>query len=430
MRRRARPRPPLWPGPCICATVPRLAYAAVREVAIDEENVEGVEEPQEVVRLQVDGREILLIGTAHVSKESSELVRRVIEEERPDAVCVELDQRRYEALSQRRQWQELDLRQLIRRRQLTTLLVNLLLASYQRKIGMKLGVPPGTELLEAARAAEEHDIPLALCDRDVRTTLLRAWRTMSLWQRAKLFAALVAGMFDDAEITEEDLRRLRSKDLLSELLQELSRVMPQLKKVLIDERDQYLAERIRATAGAKVVAVVGAGQREGIVALLESGTSTPLAPLDEVPNPTAVWKWVGWAIPVVILGALGLIAWTQGSDVAGQNLMFWILANGIPSSIGAALALAHPVTVLTAFLAAPVTSLTPVIGAGYVTAFVQAWVQPPLVRDFEQVTQDASTLRMWWRNRLLRVLLAFILPTLGSVIGTYVGGYEILSNLF
>lgn len=403
----------------------------LREVEITEDSAGGVEQPEEeVVRIRLGEREILLVGTAHVSQESTDLVRRVIEEERPDAVCVELDERRYQALSQRKSWQELDLRQVIRRRQLTTLMVNLLLASYQRKIGMKLGVMPGTELLEAARAAQERDIPLALCDRDVRTTLLRAWRTMSLWQRAKLFAGLMAGMFDETDITEEDLRKLRSKDLLSELLQELSQVMPQLKRVLIDERDRYLAERIRATEGNKVVAVVGAGHREGIAELLDSGESIELAPLDEIPRAFPLWKWVGWGIPLVILGSLGLIAWTKGGDVAGRNLMFWILANGIPSSIGAILALAHPLTVLTAFLAAPVTSLTPVIGAGYVTAFVQAWVCPPLVRDFEQVTQEASSLRMWWRNRLLRVLLAFILPTLGSVIGTYVGGYEILSNLF
>jgi pheromone shutdown-related protein TraB len=388
------------------------------------------EYPEDVRRLELGDREYILVGTAHVSKESAALVREVIGRERPDHVCVELDEQRFQALSQKNRWENLDLRQLIRRRQLATLLMNLLLSSYQKKIGDKLGVLPGTELLEAIRAAEEADIPFSLSDRNVRTTMLRAWRSMSLWQRAKLFAGLMAGTFGGGDITEEQLRELRKKDVLSEVMAELAKVMPTLKGVLIDERDTYLAEKIRSVEGRRVVAVVGAGHVEGIARALARTTPADLGAISAIPPVSPVWRWAGWSIPAVILGSLAVIAWTKGGAVAGQSLRFWILINGIPSGIGAVLALAHPLTVVVAVLAAPITSLTPVIGAGYVTAFVQAYLRPPRVRDFQSVTEDVASAPQWWRNRLLRVLLAFVFPSLGSMIGTYVGGAEIISNLF
>jgi pheromone shutdown-related protein TraB len=385
---------------------------------------------QDVHRLTLGDREFILVGTAHVSRESADLVRQVIEEEQPDHVCVELDEQRYQALSQQKQWESLDLRQIIKNKQLTTLLMNLLLSSYQKRIGSKLGVMPGTELLEAVKTAEAAGIPYSLSDRNVRTTLLRAWRSMSLWQRAKMFSGLLAGTFAGEEITEEQLRELRQKDVLTEVMQELAEVMPTLKSVLIDERDAFLAQKIREAEGKRIVAVVGAGHVEGMLERLKSGAPADMERITHIPQAAPVGKIIGWAIPAIIIGSLGIIFWTKGSEVAGENLKFWILSNGVPAGLGAIAALAHPLTILTAFLAAPLTSLTPVIGAGYVTAFVQAWVSPPRVRDFQNVSEEASKIGAWWRNRLLRVLLAFIFPTLGSLIGTYVGGAEIVSNLF
>jgi pheromone shutdown-related protein TraB len=381
--------------------------------------------------VRTDGREFILVGTAHVSKESVERVRETIEGERPDRVCVELDDKRYEALSKQTQWENLDLKQVIRRKQLATLLVNLLLASFQRKIGGKLGVVPGMELLEATRAAEEHGIPFSLCDRNILVTILRAWRSMSFFQKFKLLGGLLESVFGDVEITEEELEKLRSKDVLSELMNEMAEAMPSLKTALIDERDTYLAEKIRAAEGNRIVAVVGAGHVEGIRRILaRTAPPTDLEPIETIPSAFPLWKWIGWAVPVVILGSLGLIAYTQGGAVAGRNLLYWILANGIPSGIGAILALGHPLTVLAAFLCAPITSLTPVIGAGYVCAFVQAYFQPPLVHDFQTLWQDVGSLKRWWGNRLLKVFLALIFPSIGSMIGTYLGGYEIITNLF
>jgi pheromone shutdown-related protein TraB len=376
------------------------------------------------------GRQITLVGTAHISRESADLVREVIERERPDVVCVELDAQRFEALSQKQRWDALDLKQVIRNRQLAPLLANLLLASYQKRLGGALGVLPGTELLEATKVAEELGIDVALVDRDVRVTLRRAWASMSLWKKAQLMATFFASIFEDPELSEEDLRRIRERDVLSELMDELGEALPELKRVLIDERDTYLAQRIREAEGERVVAVVGAGHVEGMKRALEATANVDLSAIDEIP-PVASWvKWIGWGVPTVILGALAWIGITQGAAAAGQNLTFWIVANGVPSLVGAVAALAHPVVIASAFFVAPVTSLIPVIGAGYVLAFLQAWLQPPLVSELERVSDDVGVPIQWWRNRLLRILLVFVLTTLGSLIGTYVGGIQIFRNAF
>lgn len=380
--------------------------------------------------IELADRQIILVGTAHVSQESVNLVRQVIEKEQPDCVCVELDEKRYEALAKRKRWEILDLKEIIRKKQLCTLLVNMVLASYQKKLGDQLGVLPGTELLEATKVAEKQDTPVALCDRDVRVTMRRAWHSTSFLKKNYLLASLFASMFDRTELTEEKLTELKETDVLSELLTELGDTLPELKQVLIDERDTFLAEKIKEAEGKRLVAVVGAGHVEGIKQALKEDRQDQMEEINTIPPVSPVWKIVGWSIPVVILASLGFIAWDKGGAVAGDNLIYWILANGIPSSIGAMLALAHPFTIIGAFAAAPITSLTPVIGAGYVTAFLQVMLRPPIVIEFETVLEDMATLTGWWKNKLLRVFLAFMLPGFGSMIGTWVGGYEIISNLF
>jgi pheromone shutdown-related protein TraB len=386
--------------------------------------------PDDVELLAIDDREIFLVGTAHVSQESVDLVKQVIATEKPDCVCVELDDKRYKALSGRKRWESLDLKQIIRNKQLSTLLVNLILSSYQKKLGMQLGVMPGSELLEATREADKHSIPISLCDRDVRVTLRRAWHKTSFLKKGYLLATLLVSLFDRTEITEEKLEQLKKKDVLSELMSELGEAMPELKKVLIDERDIHLAEKIKMSAGKKLVAVVGAGHVEGIKKKIREDHSSVLPSISTFPPVSSSIKALGWAIPLLIIGSLIAIGILKGSSAAGANLLYWILANGIPSAIGAMLAWAHPVTIASAFAAAPVTSLTPVIGAGYVTAFVQVLVRPPVVREFETVTEDMSSFSGWWKNKLLRVFLAFLLPGFGSMIGTWIGGVEIISNLF
>jgi len=386
--------------------------------------------PSDVNIVHLKDRRIFLIGTAHISRRSADLVRSIIEKEKPDCVCVELDEKRFKALSKKRRWESLDLKKIIRKKQLSTLMVNLILASYQKKLGAQIGVLPGTELMEAVNTARENGIPVSLCDRDVRITLRRAWHATAFYKKAYLLASLMAGIFDKTEITEEKLRELKQTDVLSELMSELGRAMPELKRVLIDERDTFLAEKIKEAPGEKIVAVVGAGHVEGIKKALQEDRRDQMTEINVIPPASPAWKIAGWAIPVGIIGSLAAIAWTKGGSAAGGNLLYWILVNGIPASIGAILALAHPLTIVSAFAAAPVTSLTPVIGAGYVTALVQALSQPPMVKEFETVLDDMSTMFGWWKNRLLKVFLAFLLPGIGSMIGSWVGGYEIISNLF
>lgn len=384
----------------------------------------------DVAVLTVGGKTVILVGTAHVSRESVEIVRLVIEQEHPDGVCVELDAKRFEAISHPNRWESLDLKEIIRQQQLSTLMVNLVLASFQKRLGDKLGVLPGTEMLEAIRMAEKHNVPVTLGDRDVRVTMRRAWRNTPFWKKSLLLSSLLLSIFDTTEVSEDEIRNLKKQDVLSEMMKELGTEVPTLKVALIDERDRYLAKKIVEAPGTRTVAVVGAGHVAGICQIIEQQISVDLEELNYIPPVSPMWKVVGWSIPLLIVGSIAWIGWQKGADAAGENALFWILANGIPSGIGGILAMAHPLTILTAFVSAPFTSLTPVIGVGYVTAFVQAYLQPPIVRDFQTVAEDIAIPGRWWKSRLLRVFLAFLLPTIGSIIGTWVGGTRIVSNLF
>ncbi|RJP63403.1 MAG: TraB family protein, partial [Ignavibacteriales bacterium] len=225
-------------------------------------------------------------------------------------------------------------------------------------------------------------------------------------------------------------KELRDSDILNELMSELGKAMPVLKTVLIDERDVYLSQKIKESKGNKIVAVVGAGHLSGIVKMMESDVTEDLAKYEVIPPVSPLWKTIGYAIPLIIIGAIVYIGISQGSQAASDNAIYWILANGIPSALGSAIAWGHPLTILISFIAAPFTSLTPLIGAGYVAAFVQLMLVPPKVKEFETVSVEVLKAKNWWKNRLLRILLVFILASLGSALGTYVGMFEIVKNLF
>jgi len=379
--------------------------------------------------LRDNDRTIILVGTAHISQESVDLVKTVIEQEQPDCVCLELDDQRYQALSQKKKWQTRDLKKIIKDKQLSTLLISLLMASYQKRLGGTMGVTPGAELLAAAEMANRYHIPISLCDRDVRITLRRAWKSTSFIKKGYLLSSLLASIFDKEEITEEKLAELKQQDVLSELMAEMGETLPDLKRVLIDERDLFLIEKIKASPGRQIVAVVGAGHIDGMKKKFNDDNQDQISEISTIPPVSRGFKILGWTIPLLIISSLVVIGMQKGASIAGANVLFWILANGIPAAIGALLALAHPLTTIGAFASAPLTSLTPVIGAGYVTAFIQVMTRPPVVKEFESVGDDIATFRGWWKNKLLRVFLVFILTGLGSAIGTWVGGYEIFKNL-
>lgn len=379
--------------------------------------------------VQVQDKTIALVGTAHLSRQSIDLVERIISQERPDTVCIELDHRRYQTLSQPKSWENLDLKQLIRKKQLSTLLVSLILSAYQKRLGGQMGVMPGAELLTAAQTAEILGIPVLLCDRDVRITLRRAWRNTPWFKKGYLLAALVASFFEKPELDEEKLAAMRKQDVLAELMEELGTSLPHTKKVLIDERDLYMAEHIKQASGQRIVAVVGAGHLEGICQVIGTDHSAALAEITTVRPVSRSWKALAWLIPLGIILALMATGFRHGAEQFKANAIYWTLVNGIPAALGVIAARAHPATIATALVGAPFTSLTPLIGVGYVCAFVQVLFCPPLVREFEQIQNDISSFSGWWRNRLLRVFLVFLLSSLGSVLGTFLGSYRIFNTL-
>lgn len=387
-------------------------------------------ESPDVYSIEYSDKKIILIGTAHISKKSANLVRNTIVSENPDIVCIELDDKRLDSLQNKNKWDNLDLKTIIKQKQLSTLIINILLASYQKKLGSKLGVFPGVELLEATKIAEENNIPIDLVDRDVRITLKRAWRSMSFIQKVKFMSLGFAALFSNEEISEKDLEELKNKDVLTELIEDLGKSMPSLKKVLIDERDSYLAEKVKNAEGSKILAVVGAGHVQGIISKIKTNENVNLEEITFIPKASPISKIIGWSIPIIIIGSILYIGYDKGFNEAGTNALIWILANGIPSAIGAILAFGHPIAIISVFFAAPLTSLTPLIGAGYVAAFVQSYFKPPVVFEIQNVSEDINKPLFWWKNKLLRILLVFILSGLGSVLGTYVGAYKIISNLF
>ncbi len=387
-------------------------------------------ENTDIKRLSLDGREYVLVGTAHISQESVETVKAVIREENPDTVCVELDEQRHRALRNPDHWQSLNLVQILRQGQAPFLLANLALASFQKRMGLQTGVKPGAELAAAAVTAEETGKELKLVDREIRTTLLRAWRGAGLWKKLNLMAGLMAGLFEKQELNEEELAKLRQTDTLSAMLDEMAEVLPTVKTVLVDERDTYMAHHIRMAPGDKIVAIIGAAHMPGILAKLERNFSDQeIAELSAVPEKTRLSKIIPWLIPAVVVGLFIFGFFAGDTDRITEAAVAWILANGLLSALGALLAMGHPLTILTAFIAAPITSLNPTIGAGFVTGLVQAVIAPPQVSDMERVAEDIAGLRGWWRNRLTRVLLVFFLSSLGSAIGTLVA-FGWLKDLF
>lgn len=369
-------------------------------------------------RLSFQGKEILLVGTAHVSLESAELVERVIAEESPDTVAVELCEARYQALRQKRRWQETNIVKVIREKKAFVLLMNLILAYFQRKLGRNLGIRPGEEMLRAVQAAEKAGAKVHLADRDIRVTLSRTWRLMGFWAKLKLLAQLLVSSGGLDELTAEDVEELKKKDVLEALLQEIGESMPAIRSVLIDERDRYLVEMIRNSPGDKVVAVVGAGHVPGIQRYWEEPVD--LEALKQIPPPGRWRGAVKWGLPILILALFAAGFFRAGTSAGADMIQWWLLANGTLSGLGALAALAHPLTILVAVAAAPLTSLNPMMAAGWVAGLTEAFLGKPKVRDFEGLTDDLSTVRGFWRNKISRILLVVVFTNIGSSLGTFV----------
>lgn len=388
------------------------------------------------INLNLNDKNIILLGTAHVSKESCDEVRSVIEAQKPDCVAIELDEQRYASLNDSEGWKNLDIIKVLKEKKGFLLMANLVMANYQRKMGANVGVKPGDEMRAGIDAAKNLGIPCEMVDRPIQTTLRRAWGMNSGSGKIKLLSALFASAFDKEEISGEQIEELKNKSEMDGMMQELSDYMPGVKKVLIDERDFYLASHIWQAVNKSdrksVVAVLGAGHLPGVQKNLEEiaagklGTDTQ--EISSLPPKKAGSKILGWAIPVLIV-ALIAAGFVYGGKTKGLNLVgSWVFWNAVLAGIGALVAGGHPLTVLVSAVGAPFTSLCPLVGVGMFAGIVQAVVCKPKVKDLENVQNDISV-KGFYRNRLLRVLLVFFLSSIGSSIGTFVGGSTILVSV-
>ncbi|MFP4259287.1 MAG: TraB/GumN family protein [Desulfovermiculus sp.] len=383
--------------------------------------------PSSVTTVDVHGKTVHIVGTAHVSQASVDDVRRTISMTQPDTVCVELCPSRFQAMIQPDDWKKMDIYRVVKEKKSLFLLIQLILSAFYRSIARQLGVQPGAEMLAAVNMAKEQGAGLILADRDVNITLKRVWGYLSWWHKLKMLFHLLTSLILPHNVDEASIEDLKDKDQLEVVMDQMARSYPQVKKRLIDERDLYLAHSVQNAPGRVVVAVVGAGHVPGMVNALPTRIDT--ASLLELP-PASMWpRILKWAIPIIILGLLlyGLI---QGPEYSVQSISIWVLVNGVFSALAVSLALAHPITIASTFVAAPLTSLNPTIAAGWVAGLVQAWVKKPTVADLEDLPGALGSVRSFWLNPVCRILLVVVLANLGSSLGTFVAGSWIASRLF
>jgi pheromone shutdown-related protein TraB len=384
--------------------------------------------------LDLGNRQIILIGTAHVSQESIDEVNRAIREEKPCMVCVELDAGRYASMSQKENWEKLDMVKVFKEGKGFLLMANLVLSGFQRRMGLGLGVMPGEEMKTALDTARELGIPHNLCDREVQLTLRRAWARCGIWNKCKLLSSLLSSAFSTEKMSPEEIERLKNRSELEGMMEELASYLPPVKETLIDERDRYLAAKIWASASnspggtetgvSRIVAVVGAGHMKGIRAHLEkissSGEDADVSALEKTPPQGFLSRAAGWVIPAAIAALIILGFFRSGAEVSLAMLFRWVLWNGSLAALGTLVALGHPLSILVSFIGAPVATINPFIGVGIFSGVTEASLRKPRVADVQSIAEDAGTLRGIYRNRITRALLVFFLSSIGGMIGNFI----------
>jgi pheromone shutdown-related protein TraB len=371
-----------------------------------------------VHHLSWQGKNITLIGTAHVSRQSALLVEQSILEEQPETVCVELCATRLSAMRDSDKWRNMDIVKVIKEKKSLMLFMNLVLASFQKRMADKFDIRPGQEMINAIEAAGQINAQVIPVDREIQITLARVWRGMGIFAKFKLLVQMIFSLWASDDIKEEDIEKMKEEDILQTLLADVKKSHPIIEKVLIDERDRFMAQTIRTAPGEKITAVVGAAHVPGIKRYLRQETLTPVETLNQVPPPSFAGKWLKWILPAVILILFIAGFLMEGKHAGADMIWIWIAANGLFAGIGATIAFAHPLTIVSAVLAAPLTSLNPMIAAGWVSGLVEAFTRKPKVRDLEAIPKDILTIRGFWKNNVTRILLVVIFTNLGSSLGT------------
>lgn len=394
-------------------------------------NIEKISDTVHLIKFK-DNSELLLIGTAHISKESVNEVESYIEDYNPDRICIELDKTRYSNKKDNQAWSSQTITKVLKEGKGFLLLANMALSTFQKRMGNTTGITPGEEIINAAKIAESKNIPFSFCDREIQTTFKRAWIKSNFWNKLKLLATLISAAFSKEEVSEEELEELKKADVLETMLNEMAKELPTVKKVLIDERDLFLATSMYKAKGEKKLGVIGAGHTQGILKTLklldDKKIDDNIEEISSVPKTSNFSKSLKYIIPALIIGIIiygfAQSGWNQGIKMFG----YWILVNAFFTGIGAIVALAHPINILISMLAAPFTSLNPTIGVGIVSGLLEYKLKKPNVKDFDTMSDDALSLKGWYKNKALHGLLVFFICSVGSAIGTFIG-FPVLINI-
>ncbi|WP_460823399.1 TraB/GumN family protein [Lysobacter olei] len=390
------------------------------------------DQPHEIV--ERDGVRYTLLGTAHVSRASVDAVVDAVRSGHFDAVAVELDPQRLQSMMDPDALAKMDLVQVIRNGKTALFAANLALAAYQRRLAEQLGIEPGAELKRAVLEARERELPVHLIDREVGLTFKRAADRLGFWQRAKMGGGLLAGLFVDEEVADHDIEKLKQGDILASSFSEFASDSPELYDAVIAERDRYMAARLRESHGEsrEVLAVVGAGHLQGLARHLRDEHRAPDAvreELEALPKKSDI-PWFTIALAVFVLGGFAWGFYQGGLDVGSDLLLQWVVATGALGAIGCAVAGGHPLSILVAFVASPITPLHPALASGTLSALTEVWLRKPTYADFMALRDDVQHVSGWWKNRVARVLLNFFLTSLGTAIGVWTGGLKMLGTLF
>lgn len=385
---------------------------------------------ENVIKINYGEKEIYLVKTAHISNNSVEDVRECFNEVNPDSICIELDQNRYDSLTDKEKWRNTDIIKIIKDKQVSYLLVNTILASFQRRMAKNIDAQSGGEMIEGIKLAKDNNINLVLADRSVKTTFSRIWASLSIIEKAKLMTTIISSIFDDEEISETELQNLKQADALEAALQEVGKEFPNVKRTLVDERDQYLSMKIKNAPGKKIMAIIGAAHSTGIINNINKDFD--IKELEKVNEKKGSSTIIKWLIPLAII--LMLVLTIINNKEAGlSQIKSWILWNGTLSAIGVLIARGHILSILVAFIMAPITSLNPLLAAGWFAGITEATIRKPKVKDFEDIANDTQSLKGFFKNNVTRILLVVVFANLFSSIATFISGLGIFSafiNIF
>ncbi len=374
---------------------------------------------------EFNARLIVLVGTAHVSESSVQEVRDALENYSANVVAVELDDERYQAMTEKKTYQELDIVSIIKQNKVASLLAQMFLASFQQKVAKQLNQTLGQDMQVAMDFAADNKIELLRIDRSVQITLLRIWHSLKFFDKVKLASELLVSLFE-TKVSVDQIEALKQEDLLESALADVGKLFPNIRYILIDERDRLMAHHLRAKQADVIVAVVGAAHVPGILKYLEN--PEPIDGLLSVPQPKKAGLWT-WLFPLFLIG-ITLLSMLQAPNLAWSTLLRFILINGSLAALGTLLAFGHPLSALSAFIMAPVGLLSPVLATGFFAGICEAYLRKPRVEDFMSLNQDLSSLKGYWHNRVARILLIVVFANVFASLGSIIYSIDIIQRLF